>query len=59
MLGMGHNINPIMFTNRYIQRVAPTILGEPAWAVLAGECFEDWLEFQAAVERHYGLIRKA
>ena len=45
MLGMGRNINPIMFTNSRIQRVAPTILGEPAWAVLAGERFEYWLEF--------------
>ena len=59
MLGMGHNINPIMFTNSHIQRVALTILGEPTWAVLAGERFEDWLQFCAAVERPYGLTQKA
>ena len=59
MLGMGRNINPIMFINSRIQRVAPTILGEPTWAVLVGERFEDWSEFRAAIERHYGLTWKA
>ena len=56
---IGCNINPIMFTNSHIQCVAPTILGEPAWAVLVGERFEDWLEFCTAVEPRYGLTQKA
>ena len=58
MLGMGRNINPLMFTNMYIQRVAPTILGAPAWSVLIGEHFLDGAAFHKAVDCCYGLSRK-
>ena len=59
MLDMGNNINPLMFTNMHIQQVAPTIIREPAWSVLTCEQLADWAAFCEAVERCYGLSRKA
>lgn len=56
---MGRNINPLVFTNAHIQRVAPVILGAPAWSVLAGEHFMDWSAFRETVDRRYGLTRRA
>ena len=59
MLGIGRTINPLMFTNTHIQRVASTILGAPAWSVLTEEHFANRAAFCEAVDYHYGLTRKA
>ena len=59
MLGMGSNINPLMFTKMHIQRVAPTIFGAPAWSILTGEHFMDWTAFCEAVDHRYVLSRRA
>ena len=55
--GMGPGLNPHDFTAVHIARIAPVILGEAAWSLMAATSYSSWAEFQAAVERRYGLSR--
>ena len=42
----------------HIHLVAPILLGEHIYEQFSSTTFDDWEEFQAAVEARYGLSRK-
>ena len=42
----------------HIQRLAPVILGDPAWAIMQGKIFTDWQDFRNTVDARYGLTKR-
>ena len=55
---MGPLIDPDMFTVAHIVRVAPVILGEAAWSLMASQVYPTWPDFVEAMELWYGLSCK-
>ena len=55
---MGPLIDPDMFTAAHIVRVAPVILGEVDWSLMASQVYPTWSDFLKAVESQYGLSCK-
>ena len=55
---MGPLIDPDMFTAVHIVRVAPVILGEAAWSLMASQVYPTWPDFVEAMESRYGISCK-
>ena len=58
MLSLGGQCNPLLLENTHIQRLAPVILGNPAWAIMQGKTFTDWKDFRNTVDARYGLTKR-
>ena len=53
--GLNVNVSLSTLTGRGCRNLGPIILGEAAYAILAGKPFSDWDEFREVVEEHFGL----
>lgn len=56
--GLGARIEARHMGDSHIHLVAPILLGEHIYEQFSSTTFDDWEEFQAAVEARYGLSRK-